>query len=1106
MSASSPVRKILLIGSLLLVVAVIVLVVQFTRHGSSVPQPGSDAYRQIVSAFFIGTVALEVDDLDRAELGLKQATELVPVEPAAWANLALLYMRRNDMTQAAPALDKAEQLAPKNAHIQTLQGILTSSKGDFAGAAARFRKASELDPKNIRPIFALAREIERQASPTSDADARKEYERAAALAPDNLAIRMELMRLAARTGDVAALRDLVAKTAPASKTWPPEIAERFTAVEAAANSDSTRAATTPVAFLTNMLKQLDQYRNDQAAVESATEAVADPIPQMLVVQNPSDQPAPADTALTFSAEPLSPGSTERADVVRAVYLTADAGPTVYAANAEALWPVSATGQRHPFPGNGTPPSPHGVTSTDFNYDFRTDIVLAGAGGVRLLQQNESGGFDDVTAKANLPQEILTGDYYGAWPADFDQEGDVDLVLARRAGTVLVLRNNGDGTFTPVEPFPAEATHIRACVWADIDSDGDADFAFVDADRELRLAINERGGKWSNSLPRSSATDIAFQVPLGDLRVDFGLLLDNPITSDFDNNGAGEIVTSGKDGPRLEIGTSTISLPAAAITDAADMNGDGRVDLLGVDNGGQPVRLLNKGTRNYHWQLVRLRAKDVPGDGRINSLGIGSEVELRAGMMYQKKLATGGPVHFGLGENAKADLIRITWPNGTNQGEFDLPPDKLFVAEQRLKGSCPFLFAWDGERVGFITDILWRSPLGLRINAVDTAQIQQTEDWVKVEGSELKPRDGVYDLRVTADLWETHFFDHVGLLVVDHPEGTEAIVDERFARVSPELKVHLTGPLQPIEEAIDDAGWDVTDAVAAKDARYLDVGKGRFQGITQEHTLELKLPDTAPADHPLTLVCDGWVYPTDSSINVAIAHGKHDYPRGLSLEVPDGKGGWIKKLDGIGFPAGKTKTIRIPLDTGVRHLRLRTNLEVYWDRITWAEVRSDAQPRITRIPLASAELKYRGFQKLDRVDSTSPELPHYDVVEGLQPRWRNLIGYHTRFGDVRELLDGVDDRYVIMNAGDEMRLMFAEAAAPRPGLVRSYVFISDGWEKDGDLNTQFGQTVLPLPRHGWTTYDQMWPLEQDPAYQKNPDDWVNYHTRYVVDGYAALLRR
>ena len=69
--------------------------------------------------------------------------------------------------------------------------------------------------------------------------------------------------------------------------------------------------------------------------------------------------------------------------------------------------------------------------------------------------------------------------------------------------------------------------------------------------------------------------------------------------------------------------------------------------------------------------------------------------------------------------------------------------------------------------------------------------------------------------------------------------------------------------------------------------------------------------------------------------------------------------------------------------------------------------------------------------------------------------------------MRELLAAVDDRYVIMNAGDELRLAFpAPPSRPRPRgwIARDFVLIGDGWVKDGDYNTSFSKTVLPLPRH------------------------------------------
>src|SRR4029450_10280221 len=146
------------------------------------------------------------------------------------------------------------------------------------------------------------------------------------------------------------------------------------------------------------------------------------------------------------------------------------------------------------------------------------------------------------------------------------------------------------------------------------------------------------------------------------------------------------------------------------------------------------------------------------DQRINSFGVGGQMEIRSGLLTQKQLIMGPTVHFGLGTRTAIDVARITWPNGVVQADFDRAGDVVVVAEQRLKGSCPWVFTDDGTGMRFVTDFLWRSPLGLRINAQDTAGVTQTEDWVKIRGDQLAARDGWYDVRITAELWETPFVD------------------------------------------------------------------------------------------------------------------------------------------------------------------------------------------------------------------------------------------------------------------------------------------------------------------------------------------------------------
>ena len=205
-----------------------------------------------------------------------------------------------------------------------------------------------------------------------------------------------------------------------------------------------------------------------------------------------------------------------------------------------------------------------------------------------------------------------------------------------------------------------------------------------------------------------------------------------------------------------------------------------------------------------------------------------------------------------------------------------------------------------------------------------------------------------DVRITAELWETHFIDHVSLMAVDHPRDLDVFVDERFAKESPALVVHQMTRPRAVLNAHDDSGRDVTDIVARQDGRYLSRrSRARaIRGSPSDHHVELELDREIPGDQRMWLVANGWVYPTDSSINVAIGQSGRIQPHGISLEAEDGHGRWIVVSPDLGFPAGKNKTVLIDLGAvaraGVAHarrVRLRTNLEIYWDWLAVADDRS-----------------------------------------------------------------------------------------------------------------------------------------------------------------------
>jgi len=309
----------------------------------------------------------------------------------------------------------------------------------------------------------------------------------------------------------------------------------------------------------------------------------------------------------------------------------------------------------------------------------------------------------------------------------------------------------------------------------------------------------------------------------------------------------------------------------------------------------------------------------------------------------------------------------------------------------------------------------------------------------------------------------------------------------------------------IARATDDTGQDVTDILHTLDGKALaSFGRGQYQGITRDHYLEVDLGDDAPKSGPLYLIAQGSIHDTESSVNVAITQGNRWHAHGLSLEVPDGHGGWVTAQDNLGFPAGRKKTILFNL-TNVfrpgtpRRVRIRTNLEIYWDAIHWAQGAPDTQLKTVTLNPSVADLHYRGYSVMHMPElARAPEVPNYNQIEGTKQHWRDLIGYYTRYGDVRELIDHVDDRYVIVNSGDELSMRFPEQPPPPLGWVRDFVIKGDGWIKDGDYNSTFSKTVLPLPYHAKNEYTvRPGALEDEWVYRQHPEDWKNYHTRYVT---------
>ena len=204
---------------------------------------------------------------------------------------------------------------------------------------------------------------------------------------------------------------------------------------------------------------------------------------------------------------------------------------------------------------------------------------------------------------------------------------------------------------------------------DVNADGVLDLVTLDATGAIRADSSSANG----AVGPAAAGDLARADRPGDAVGAYRLFL-----ADLDNNGALDLVVVRR-GPIAHLAgrrdssataftrclrCSTPTCSASPISTATASS------IWSASRTGGRCACLARGTKGYHWQVMRPRAQPTAGDQRINSFGVGGEIEIRSGLLTQKQMLTGAPVHFGLGTRTGIDVARIVWPNGIMQADFD----------------------------------------------------------------------------------------------------------------------------------------------------------------------------------------------------------------------------------------------------------------------------------------------------------------------------------------------------------------------------------------------------------------------------------------------------
>ncbi|HEV2764201.1 MAG TPA: ASPIC/UnbV domain-containing protein, partial [Pyrinomonadaceae bacterium] len=542
----------------------------------------------------------------------------------------------------------------------------------------------------------------------------------------------------------------------------------------------------------------------------------------------------------------------------------------------------------------------------------------------------------------------------------------------------------------------------------------------------------------------------------------------------------------------------------------------------------------------------------------NRAGVGAKVEVRAGSLQQKLETYSAPpapapsdVTFGLGPRAFADAVRVLWPSGVVQAETEVPraaPDSpnadaaqtvtLPVTElDRKPSSCPYLYAWNGERFEFVTDFMGGGELGYWA-APGVRAAPDPDEYVRIRGDQLRERDGRYELRVTNELEEALFLDRLQLVSVAHPAGVEVYPNEGLGNPThAESRLYATRDARPPRAARDEHGHDVLPQLTKLDRRYPDDFRLKpVRGYAEPHALVLDLGETRNDERrnlnarqserrnvngrqklssssfivprsSLILLLTGWTDYAFSSDNVAAAQ------RGMSLSAPelqvrDARGRWRTVVRNIGIPVGRPQTVAVDLTgkflSASREVRILSNMRIYWDQALVGTSDAGAELRVERLEAASADLSWRGFSAVSTPDGREPFGYDFERVSYSSP-WKVLPGLYTREGDVRALLTAVDDMFVVSRPGDAVALSFdARALAPLPeGWTRTFLLYADGFSKEMDINSASPHELAPLPFHGMKNYPYTAP-ESYPSTPAHRAYVETYNTRAVTSPMTRLL--
>jgi hypothetical protein len=732
---------------------------------------------------------------------------------------------------------------------------------------------------------------------------------------------------------------------------------------------------------------------------------------------------------------------------------------------------------------------------DLDFTGKLDLIAVNAPTNRVGIYRQSGPlrFNEITSTSGMPASLQNAQT--VMIEDWNRDGIMDVIASRKEGVPLLLEKQRGGPLVVRESTNWVASAVFCT--GDFDNDLRADLAIA-GERKITICFNG-GERKEIAVPSLSTLNSQLSTRL--------------MAVDYDNDGwldlwaTGEKIRawrnvglSGFLEQTTQLGLDGFDAGAVSEIHFADFDKDCDSDaVIALANGG--LRYLRNEGGNANRQF-----KVALHGTRSNASGIGCKVEVETGRLRLVRTVHRLPVEVGVGKHQTLDSFVVhwfNWPQGSAEVPFNCR-EPLFALELTIQeGSCPYLYAWDGKRFRFVTDILGAAPLGLPVAEGRYIEADPEElVWIGNEHT-FPARDGMHQLQITEELREVLYLDEAKLVVVDHEPGTEVHSTDKLlpGKPFPSGTIMTLHNEHPLQKATILDGQDVTSALKSVDGRRVSPPKLRvpqLRGLAEPHGVVL---DFGPLDSskPLVLVMNGWLRFGGGMANIAASQDPSlpfPFP---ALEAEIAPGIWKRMDVTVGAPAGKTKSIIADLegklDAGTRRLRLTQAFEIHWDRIALMEKKPAAQTRITFITPSEADLHFRGFSAIQNLPSHWPLTPDYDIVTPNSYWTITPGGWCTRYGDASELIASRDEGLALLNGGDELTLKFAANSLPgKPsGTVREFFLYVDGWDKDSDFHVAAGTQVEPLPFHAMN--DQLYGRQKRPSFSSDVLH-QKYNTRWV----------